>query len=330
VERRVLGGSEKAFQGDAYYTAPNPPFGAVFTYYLKDEIKTRKAARREKEKAIEKTGGDTPSPGWDALRAEANEEDPSIICTVRDGEGHVVRRVLGPVKAGFQRVAWDLTYPTVEPGGSAPVTDEEGGRPPRGRLAPPGTYTVSLAKRVDGVFTELAGPQKFEVVDMRKGTLTGAPVGDVVAYWEQVSNLDRAMRGAIAALAAANVRVKAMKEALVRSTVGDAKLDDRVRNIERKLAELDLRLNGDTEREDTFNEGGPIAIVNRLRTAQRSSATYGPTSNLRGSLDIAKQNFDALRIDLDALLSGELPALEKDLDAAGVPWTPGRGVGGGE
>jgi len=227
-------------------------------------------------------------------------------------------------------VAWDLTYPTVEPGGSAPVNDEEGGRPPRGRLAPPGTYTVSLAKRVDGVLTELAGPQKFEVVDMRKGALPGSPVGDVVAYWEQVSSLDRAMRGATAAIAAANVRVKAMKEALVRSTAGDPKLDDRVRAIERKLADLDLRLNGDTEREDTFNEGGPIAIVNRLRAASRSSATYGPTANLRGSLDIAKQDFDALRVELDTLLSGDLPALEKDLDAAGVPWTPGRGVGGGE
>jgi len=218
----------------------------------------------------------------------------------------------------------------VEPGGSAPVNDEEGGRPPRGRLAPPGTYTVNLAKRVDGVLTELAGPQKFEVVDMRKGELPGSPVGDVVAYWEQVSSLDRAMRGAIAAIAAAKVRVKAMKEALVRSSVSDGKLDDRVRAIERKLANLDLRLNGDTEREDTFNEGGPIAIVNRLGAASRSSATYGPTANLRGSLDIAKQDFDALRGELDALLSGDMPALEKDLDAAGVPWTPGRGVGGGE
>jgi hypothetical protein len=138
------------------------------------------------------------------------------------------------------------------------------------------------------------------------------------------------MRGAIAAIAAANLRVKAMKEALVRSNTGDGKLDDRVRAIERKLAALDLRLSGDTEREDTFNEGGPIAIVNRLRAASRSSATYGPTANLRGSLDIAKQDFEALRGELDALLSSELPALEKDLDAAGVPWTPGRGVGGGE
>ncbi|MCE9626350.1 MAG: hypothetical protein K8R56_00350, partial [Candidatus Eisenbacteria bacterium] len=130
-----------------------------------------------------------------------------------------------------------------------------------------------------------------------------------------------------AALAGATQRVKAMKEALNRSTTPDTKLDDRARAIERKLADMDLRLNGDFEREENFNEGGPISIANRIRTATRTSASYGPTPNLRSSLDIGKQEFATLRAELDALLNGELPALEKDLDAAGAPWTPGRGVG---
>ena len=37
IERLPLGGAKKGFQGDAFYTADNPPFGAVFTYYLKDK-----------------------------------------------------------------------------------------------------------------------------------------------------------------------------------------------------------------------------------------------------------------------------------------------------
>ena len=41
VERRPLGGRGKSGQGSAFFSAPNPPFGAVFTYYLRDEIKTR-------------------------------------------------------------------------------------------------------------------------------------------------------------------------------------------------------------------------------------------------------------------------------------------------
>ena len=34
IEGDLWGGQEKGSIGDAFFTAPNPPFGAVFTYYL--------------------------------------------------------------------------------------------------------------------------------------------------------------------------------------------------------------------------------------------------------------------------------------------------------
>ena len=111
IQRRNLRGRDKASQGSAFFTAPNPPFGAVFSYYLRDDVETRKEARRKQEKEIEKEGGDTPYPGWDELRRERLEEDPAIVFTVRDEAGEVVRRLTGPVKSGFHRVAWDLRYP---------------------------------------------------------------------------------------------------------------------------------------------------------------------------------------------------------------------------
>ncbi|NIT54749.1 MAG: glycosyl hydrolase, partial [Aliifodinibius sp.] len=36
IESAPLGLKDKSFQGDSYFTAPNPPFGAVFTYYLEE------------------------------------------------------------------------------------------------------------------------------------------------------------------------------------------------------------------------------------------------------------------------------------------------------
>jgi hypothetical protein len=41
-----LGLRDKAFLGESLYTAENPPFGAVFTYYLRDELKSKRKARR--------------------------------------------------------------------------------------------------------------------------------------------------------------------------------------------------------------------------------------------------------------------------------------------
>ena len=44
-----LGYGGKGYQGDAFYNAPNPPDGAVFTYYLKDGLKTLEEQRQEAE-----------------------------------------------------------------------------------------------------------------------------------------------------------------------------------------------------------------------------------------------------------------------------------------
>lgn len=62
IEGDLWDAREKGSMGAEFFTAPNPAFGAEFTYYLKDGLKSRKAARREQEIKIEKDGGDTPYP----------------------------------------------------------------------------------------------------------------------------------------------------------------------------------------------------------------------------------------------------------------------------
>ncbi|MCL6098993.1 MAG: glycosyl hydrolase, partial [Bacteroidetes bacterium] len=61
-------------QGSTYFKAPNPEFGATFTYYVKDVPKTLKAERHKKEKALFKDGKPIPQPTTDELRAEKNEK----------------------------------------------------------------------------------------------------------------------------------------------------------------------------------------------------------------------------------------------------------------
>ena len=66
---------------DRFFTAPNPPFGAVVTYYLKDEMKPLRKTRLDEEKEKAKKGEDTPYPSWEALRKEDREQAPAIILT---------------------------------------------------------------------------------------------------------------------------------------------------------------------------------------------------------------------------------------------------------
>ncbi len=324
IERTPLGMGERADQGAGYFVAPNPPFGAVFTYHLAQDLRSREEARREREKELEKVGEDTPYPGWDEIERERREEDPAVLLTVRDAGGEVVRRLDGPVKAGFHRVAWDLRSPSPEPVTGEEPEDEWDSM--GGFLVAPGRYTVSLAKRVDGEVTELAVPVEFEVVRMREGALPGAAPADTVAFLERVAEVRRAVEGTDQALQAAFARVARLKGALERSTADPGgELDTALRALEGRLFKAEEALTGNRSRREL---GEPIAppVTRRLwvATAGVAGSTYGPTPTHRRSLELAERQFAEVRQELLEVIDVELPELESRMERAGVPWTPGR------
>src|SRR4030095_2576580 len=163
IQSEPLGLRGKGFQGESYYTAENPPFGATFTYYLKEELKTKKAKRQEAERAATRSGAAITLPSRAELSAEEEEEPPTIIFSITDSSGRVVRRLTGPVTAGIQRVTWDLRYPAANLAAPPPPDADPDFEPPSGPLVMPGTYKASIAKRVDGVLTNLGQPQEFQV-----------------------------------------------------------------------------------------------------------------------------------------------------------------------
>ncbi len=137
IPLRPIDSPAKNSLGETFYLAPNPPFGAVFTYYLKDALKTSAEARREEEKKLLKDGKPVTFPGWDALRKEEQEQKPEIVLTVADETGQVVRRITAPAGKGLHRVAWDLRYPAVDPTQLDSASRESWSTRPRDRSSCP-------------------------------------------------------------------------------------------------------------------------------------------------------------------------------------------------
>lgn len=326
VEQRTLGANEKASQGDAFFTAPNPPFGAVFTYYLRDGLETGKARRLKEEKEIAEKGGDTPYPGWENLHREAREEEPRIELVVRDTVGDVVRRLTGPATPGFHRVAWDLRYPDSDAWSPDPEVDFFG---TWATLALPGSYSVTLSRRFEGVAKTLGEPQSFRVAPLKSGTLPGMSHQDLASFFADYRSLKRKVSGAGATLDQTAERLRALRESLLSSTVEDEGLEAEIRTLEARLLDLRQALEGDPLKSD-LGEPAPPAINDRLQVVEFGNrfSTYGPTPTHLRVLEIARSELAALGSELDRILGEELPALEQTLDSAGVRWTPGRGVPG--
>ncbi len=285
-----LGLPGKSFQGDSFYSAPNPPFGAVITYYLKDELRTKKTIRHEREKEAEKKNGEMTYASLAELRAEAEEEDPSLIVTISDSEGHAVRRLKASGAAGVHRIAWDLRYPASVPTSLKPPSTDPFAPPPVGPMAAPGRYTVSLAKRVDGKLTPLGEPRSFDATGV--GDIPAAERAALLQFELKTAKLQRAVHGAGELVEQTKGRLVLMKQSLLDAPGADPSLGDEARAIESRLRDLDLELRGDSEAQRR-SYPTPPAIQDRVDTivGTQWNATSGPTRTSLTDYSIASEDF---------------------------------------
>ncbi|MGF1543495.1 MAG: glycosyl hydrolase [Parvularculaceae bacterium] len=324
MERHPLAFSKGGAQGHGYYRAPNPPFGAVFTYYLKEDVETLEAARQARQKDKIEAGEDTPFVGFDAVADEMEEVEPEIILTVRNADGVVVRRVTGPAKKGFHRGAWDLRYPPMD----AVVPQETWPEDELvGMLAAPGDYTVSLSKRVRGETTELVAAKPFKVERLRDGALPGAETDEVVAFWERTAKLQRGVTAAGAAAERMKTKVEDLKLALSRTRAAPAGLDDQWAAIDAELKSIVEMMSGNQAMAEV-GQDPPPNLQNRLGKVMVGVAyqTYGPTATHRRVLGYAEEDFDVVRERMNALSQETIPAFEAALIEAGGPWTVGGAI----
>ena len=315
---------EKAFMGDAFYIAPNPPLGAVFTYYLKESLETREKRRQETEKDLEKQGKTIKFPGWDTLRQERLEEKPAILLTVKDEAGSVVRRLTGPTGKGMHRVVWDLRYPSIAPTKlEQPKDVSPWDRPPEGPLVVPGTFSVSLTKRVDGLLVPLGKPQTVVVESLGLATLPARDKKELLPFQKKAGELQRAMMGTNAVIRQALKNLEFIKKALVDTPNAPKQLGDEARTLEKQIKVIQVELRGDPIIRQRYEPHSP-SLMSRVST-QVSTTTAITTTNKR-NYEIAADAFEKLLEKLRQLIEVDLKKLEEKMEAAGAPWTPGRGL----
>jgi photosystem II stability/assembly factor-like uncharacterized protein len=331
IPAQPLGSNGKGFQGEAFFAAPNPPFGAEVTYYLKDALRTRREQRQQREREAARQGGTTPYPTAEELRAEAGEEAPAIVITVSDASGKTVRRMDAPATRGFHRVAWDLRGPapvlnTPARGGAESGGDEEEGgffRGPAGALVVPGKYSVTLAKRVDGVVTPLPGSQSFEVV--LEGVSTREDRAAKADFEDKLARLQKAVTGAQQSATEARTRLDAIRRAIDATPAIPVKLREEAVNLEKRLEEINRTLRGDPVMRSR-SEPTAESIAERVNSAAATMrlTTGRPTKTALESYQIASDELAVEIPKLRRLLDTDIRAIEKQLDAAGAPPTPGR------
>ncbi|HEX6914976.1 MAG TPA: hypothetical protein VF145_07025 [Chitinophagaceae bacterium] len=320
-----LGVRGKGFQGESFFTAENPPVGAVFTYYLKDELKTLRQVRRDTEKEMIKKGENPYYPSVDSLRMEDEQVAPHLLFTVTDEAGNVVRRIRTTPKKGMNRVTWDFRYPSYGPVNFTPFEESFvfSGRE-TGNLAAPGTYRVSMSKFEDGVYTELVPPVSFKTVALNNSSI---PVTDRKALDEfsrKIAELRRVAGAADAYLDELNNRMRYINAAILETPKLPLSFSERVHAIQKRLNAANTAMNGDRTLSSREFETLP-SLNGRINsiTSALWSTTSAPTQTQYRSYELAAQQFTPLLAEINAI-GDEIRKLEAELEKAGAPYTPGR------
>lgn len=303
--RDVAGGS----QGSDYYRAPNPAFGAVFTYYVRDGWESLKAQR----KATEASDGDIPFPGWEALEAEMDEEAARVELVIRDDAGQVVARVDGRSSSGLHRTAWNLRYDS----GAPIIPGESSGS--GGFMAPFGTYSATLT-RTEGAMTEdLADPVSFNVVPLHQPALQGSSPDQILAFMEEVERFQADLTAFGQAYEDAGDLVEAIAVAHRRASMPDAELTASLHAARETLLALDRDIRGFDSKRMAGERNAPSA-QSRLSAGFRGlSTTYGPTQLHRETLAAGVSELSAVNQRLEAFVRDVLPRLESALGQTGAP-----------
>ena len=333
IQKRVIGYTKKANQGADYYAAPNPDFGATFTYYLKDKYQSKRDIRLKKEKKLK--GKDIPFPGWGQITEELETLAPQVWIAIQNQQGETIRRILCPNKKGFNRISWDLKYPSFAPikldEKNLQITVDkkakDHSKASSGFLAPPGTYTAQLFKKVAGVSTSISQPIAFEVRRLNQGGyLKGKSLDIVSEFWREVENAQQKVGSIQIILNSLIAKVNALQISIIRAKKLKGNEEKDLKNLREQLLSIYKKMRGSTAKNKLKENSNPT-VYDRIYVASMGTvySTYGPTPLLRKSLDLAKEEIEFLKKEVQAIQK-KVSHFEVKLQNTEAPWVEGQSI----
>ncbi|MBI5601390.1 MAG: hypothetical protein HY944_07460, partial [Gemmatimonadetes bacterium] len=206
------------------------------------------------------------------------------------------------------------------PGGEG--EGEGGGGGSSGPYVVPGTYSVTVAQRVDGVVTPIGARQTIEVLNDPAGTVTMADHAARARLMTRQQQLQRQVGGALELATATQARLDAMKRAADQAPAVPASVQADVRAAIKVNEGILEALRGDAILGGR-NEATPPSISSRV-SVDMGRTLGAPTNTMIRDLDIAESQFASQRTALRTLVQETIPKIEAALEKAGAPYTPGR------
>jgi photosystem II stability/assembly factor-like uncharacterized protein len=310
--------------GQKSFTAKNPPYGALINYYLKEAIPPEP---KKTEKDTDKDKKDKAAEEDKTKKETAEQKEGHTKISVFDKNDKLLRQMDGPGAAGFNRANWDLRYeapsePTPEQKEAMAAGYYEG---PRGPRVDPGEYTIKI-KAADKEVT-----QKVNVEEDPRITLSAADRATRRAALDDLYTMAKTAAGdrkkilaLQSALKAAQAQWKKEAEQKNATKIPES-IQKQAEELLKKVNELAKKYS--REREGLGNAGPPFEwlpaplprqVQGLMEDIDDFAAAPGQQQTEK-TADLKPQVSDG-SAQVKKLMEEDLPALNKKMSEAGVPY----------
>jgi len=277
--------------GERSFSAPNPAFGTTLTYYVKDSLPKGRA----------------------------------LTLAIHDSTGKHIRDLTVNAKPGMHRATWDLRL--APPYFNPRATGNRG--QPTGAFVLAGRYVARLS--LGGKDSVTATSVETPII-VNPDPLIPLNPAEYRALWAM-----RVSSGAQQAKVQAVVRTAELlkdqmteAKAALKSNAAPDSLTTQANAIDKEVDDILLKVRGrqGPDSSDVDDKKFHPSIQDRVNqvASEIGDVTSPPTQIQRETLELAMKDLEREAGRLNALLTGKVPALNRALDAAGVPWTVGRTV----
>jgi photosystem II stability/assembly factor-like uncharacterized protein len=270
--------------GDKAFAGPNPPSGAIITYFLKDKLDTKAAAKLQ----------------------------------ILDSSGKLVREYAQiPKEKGFNRISWDLAHEG--PKMRRPLTPEQeqqfsffGGM--RGYAAMPGEYTVKLI---------IGDKSQEKKVRVSVDPTVRAPNADLQTQFDYSMKLQEMMSAANTALRALDGAKEQLQqiEKTAKERMADApkELSAAISDHLKQVNELTGKLA--SEGGEGLGFRGAAQLSEKLSSLFFSiqGVNAAPTAAQREFFDELKPEFQSKLAEVNKFLNEQMPKLNETLRKNNAP-----------
>ena len=315
VQADPLGLEGTGFQGANLWSTPNPEVGATFTLYIKDEFKSLKSIRQEKESGLEKDKKDVSYPTFDELRKEKMETASQVVYIVSNSKNKEVRRLVSPVTTGISRITWNLRTEATNPIEAGNYSNKN-----NGYLVQPGNYFVQVLKIYNGKIDTLSEKLSFKVVGLNNQTLIATDPSSLEQFRSDLMEFNRKLSTSSQKLEERSEQIKTLATALITYPNTSISLLKEIQELQLQKDACRTLLYGDEVKKSKEFEALP-GIMERFGLIQYmvSDNTTGVSNNHRQQFSIIQEEFLQFQLLINEI-DKRMNALLNQLQQEGIPY----------